>query len=485
MTSNEPLDSPQGASDPHDEKAIEGEQIDALIAALAQGRATIAAMQAAEATMLATVQLIGERRIARGGVGSSDADMPLREVAADIASALRVSDRTVQRQMAESADLAVRFPLTLRALSEGRISRAHVIVITTAGAHIDDPEERADYEASVLEYAERESASRLKPVATVRAEKAQRRPLAQRHREAAKARGVWIRDLPDGMAELIATLPAALAHGILDRLGQMAVAVETDPETGQTDPETDQVGEHDDIGSPRVPRAGDDGERAPERDAGGVIDESTPPSEAAPTTRDERGMDELRADILTDLLLAAAPAGHHSETGLAAIRGHVQLTVPVLSLLGRGSDAPATPADLHGYGPVDPETAATLTAGCPGWDRVLTHPVTGAVLAVDRYRPGEDLKRTLRVRDRHCRFPGCRQPARRCDIDHTVDAQFDGATEMGNLAHLCRRHHSLKHATAWTVKQRPGGVLEWTSPTGRVHPDIPTGVAFEPDPPPF
>ncbi|WP_292874095.1 HNH endonuclease signature motif containing protein, partial [Microbacterium sp.] len=89
-------------------------------------------------------------------------------------------------------------------------------------------------------------------------------------------------------------------------------------------------------------------------------------------------------------------------------------------------------------------------------------------------------------RDKHCRFPGCRQPTWRCDIDHTKDAAHGGETRICNLAHLCRRHHILKHHTAWRVRQLADGVLEWTSPTGRIYRDIPTPpVTFTPsaDPP--
>ncbi|MBN9155445.1 MAG: HNH endonuclease, partial [Microbacterium sp.] len=90
-------------------------------------------------------------------------------------------------------------------------------------------------------------------------------------------------------------------------------------------------------------------------------------------------------------------------------------------------------------------------------------------------------------RDKHCRFPGCRQPTWRCDIDHTKDAAHGGETRICNLAHLCRRHHILKHHTPWRVRQLPDGVLEWTSPTGRIYRDIPTPpVTFTPsavDPP--
>ncbi|MDD7960725.1 HNH endonuclease signature motif containing protein, partial [Microbacterium thalli] len=94
----------------------------------------------------------------------------------------------------------------------------------------------------------------------------------------------------------------------------------------------------------------------------------------------------------------------------------------------------------------------------------------------------------LRARDRHCRFPGCRQPAIRCEIDHTHAASDGGLTHVRNLAHLCKRHHDVKHHTRWRVRQLTGGLLVWTSPTGRVYREDapPPVVAFAPaiDPPP-
>ena len=206
---------------------------------------------------------------------------------------------------------------------------------------------------------------------------------------------------------------------------------------------------------------------------------------------DRRTLDEMRADIFADLLLATDPVAHNNgPTGARLIRATVQITVPVLALVGDAAMSPFESPTLQGIGPIDAETARILTAGAPGVDRILTHPVTGAVLAVDRYRPNEDLRRHLSVRDEHCRFPGCRMSVRRCDVDHTIDHALGGPTSAENLAHLCRRHHTLKHQTAWTVRRRPGGLLEWTSPTGRVYIDRPVStVAFAPDPecdlPPF
>jgi hypothetical protein len=55
--------------------------------------------------------------------------------------------------------------------------------------------------------------------------------------------------------------------------------------------------------------------------------------------------------------------------------------------------------------------------------------------------------------------PGCRRTARRSDIDHTIPFEEGGPTCAGNLEVLCRRHHTLKHASPWQVVQRGGEAL--------------------------
>ena len=436
--------------------------VDAIVADAVELRRSVAALQAQEARLLASA-LTTVRAASVGRPGSVEAELPVRSLAAELGAALRVSDRSVQRQLGEAVTLTERFPATFAALAAGRVSRAHVAVIMDAGAHLTDPEARAVFEAAVLPYAEAESATRLKPVARLRAEKVVPSSLQERHDRARARRGVRVNDLDDGMSELIAVLPAVLAHGCHDRLTRMAHEVRAAERDGQAD-------------------------AAPLTGAG-----TAPTGEAAApngeTARAARSMDELRADILADLLLTGTPDAHDGPTGLAAIHATVEVTIPVLTLLGND----AGPVDLTGCGPIDPDTARRLAGHAPGWDRVLTHPVSGAVLAVDRYRPSEQIRRALRVRDKHCRFPGCRQPTWRCDIDHTHDAARGGETRTCNLAHLCRRHHILKHHTAWRVKQLADGVLEWTSPTGRIYHDVPaSSVAFAPsadppggDPPPF
>lgn len=461
-------------------------RIESVLDALADTRRSIAALHAEEVRLLAEATELATEH-AQLATPDLDADIPLRSMSAQIGACLRVSDRTVQRRMSEAVTLDGRFPATLAALARGDIDRSHALVIVEAGLAIDDAEAREVYERAAVDVACRETPGRLRPAVRTLAHRLHPIPLDERHRAAAARRGVWVRGAEDGMAELVASLPAAIAHGIHDRLSQLARTVR--PSLGP---------------APTASDGGDEGDddATDVRDA--LLDTSS-------SLRDSRSLGEIRADVLADLLLtghATASISARSTAVSAAIVAHVQITVPALTLLG--SDT--RPAELAGHGPIDPGTARILAAGAPGWERVLTDPASGCVLAVDRYRPTEHLRRVLRIRDEHCRFPGCRQPARRCDVDHTVARQHDGPTELGNLAHLCRRHHVLKHHSAWRVRQRPDGVLEWTSPTGRSYPDRPARVltfltadgpaaadaapaaaesapreepGLEPDPPPF
>lgn len=448
--------------------------LDARVSELSALQQQKNAMYAREMQLIHEVTQLAITAQQRTRASQQAAELPYRTIAAELGAAFRISDRSVQRMMSDADTLVLRFSGTFHSLAAGRISQAHVRVLVDAAAHITDAQARADFETAALPVAERESATRLRPFARLLAERIHPRSLTERHEAAAEERAVRVVDLPDGMAELIATLPAAIAHAAFDRLSSMAravtqaIAAEAQAVVGEAPPHTSTDG-----------GAG----------AGAGADGGAGADAGASGGADVRSTDQIRADVLADLLLAGAPEGHDA-TGLGAIRAQVQVVVPVLALLGQSEE----PATLVGVGPVDAETARRLAGSAKGWDRVLTHPITGDVLATDRYRPGKQLTRALQVRDQHCRFPGCRMAVRRCDIDHTTDFALGGQTTDCNLAHLCRRHHTLKHESAWTVTQQSGGVLKWTSPTGRVYPDIPTSrLLFQPveprqvrfDPAPF
>jgi hypothetical protein len=63
--------------------------------------------------------------------------------------------------------------------------------------------------------------------------------------------------------------------------------------------------------------------------------------------------------------------------------------------------------------------------------------------------------KALTLRDRHCRFPGCRRMPLACDAHHLEHWADGGPTSLDNLALLCRGHHTLIHATPWYVRLDP------------------------------
>ena len=428
----------------------------------------LTAAQVAEVRALARAGQLAARQAAGSPAVVRAHDMALRSVAAELGGVLRVTDRTVQSRIDEARDLVEHYPATLVAWETGRIMRGHVRVITDAGSVLVDasPERRAEFEAAAIARCERDTPNRVRSEIEILAERFAERSFTDRHRDAAAERRVRVVPGAAGMSDLIATLPTVIADGIIDRLTQQAQIIVDAREPGNA------------------------GSAFGARGAGDA-------ASAGDSEPDRRGIDQVRADVFSDLLLAGAPALDPTATGdgqgsLGAIRAQVQVIVPALTLLGVDDG----PADLVGRSPIDAETARCLAGDTHSWARVLTDPVEGTVLAVDRYRTPWPQRRFLRARDQHCRFPGCRRAAIRCEIDHTIDAAKGGPTALWNLAHLCQRHHSMKQFTRWKVRQLPDGVLEWTSPTGRIYrEDAPAPpVAFTPasisttavdEPPPF
>ena len=209
------------------------------------------------------------------------------------------------------------------------------------------------------------------------------------------------------------------------------------------------------------------------------------PDEPPDAVPDARSRDELRADILTDLLTGK----HHDD--YTGIHGRIQTITPG-SLLGipgiplpdttpiQGTVTAAPVAELIGYGPIDLDTAARIAGEAIRWEEIRVT-LDGQILSTNTYSPTQAQRRYLAARDQHCRTPGCRVPAHRCDIDHTIDAAHGGPTRIDNLAHLCRNHHVMKHHTGWTLTQHDAGDVSWKDPTGREYRDRPPSrVRFVP-----
>jgi hypothetical protein len=164
----------------------------------------------------------------------------------------------------------------------------------------------------------------------------------------------------------------------------------------------------------------------------------------------------------------------------------IHVTVAMSTLLGLDDE----PADLAGYGPVSAETARALAEGGV-WRRLVTDPLSGAVLDVGRtrYRPTAAISDHVRARDRTCVQPACSAPAASCDLDHTREFHARrgrdpadeplGTTSADNLGPLCHRDHLVKTEGGFRLRQRAPGEFVWVTPTGHVY-EVQPGVDVDP-----
>ena len=101
-------------------------RLDALVSGVVDIRRQIARLQARETRLLAAATELGVERMDAAPSGGVSRDVPMREIAAELAAAMRVSDRTVQSRMSSASSLASRFSETLDAWETGRIDAGHV-----------------------------------------------------------------------------------------------------------------------------------------------------------------------------------------------------------------------------------------------------------------------------------------------------------------------------------------------------------------------
>ncbi|WP_186382455.1 HNH endonuclease signature motif containing protein [Amycolatopsis rhizosphaerae] len=166
---------------------------------------------------------------------------------------------------------------------------------------------------------------------------------------------------------------------------------------------------------------------------------------------EERTLDELRADVFSDLCLGVA-------CEVEPPRAEVFVYLDFLTWTGLRNE----PAELAGHGPIPARLAREIAANAT-IRRVITDPMTGAPIEVGRhrYRPSAATKELVQVRDRECRVPGCHRP---------VQAWAQGGdTDSSNLCGLCRRDHRLKDEPGWQHRMTDTGVLEITTPAGRTY----------------
>jgi hypothetical protein len=414
------------------------------------------------------------------------------EFAADeLASELHMSQPSAAGQMEFATDVARRLPATFAALGAGQIHPIHLRIIEEQ-TRILSPEDAAKADAILagtasgmtfgeLRYAARKLVLKLDPDAVrKRKEAAKREAHVRRFQEESGNAGMVARELPsdEALASWQHIEQRALdlrAAGVPGTLQDLRVRAYLD--------------------------------LLQERDSRAAPAESGPAKSAAAGSGPAGGPGG-----------PGSPGGPGPGPGprpgagpsLAAV---VTITVPYQTLQGRSD----TPGEADGFGLLDGDDARDLAAaaarhpasrwcvtalnpddtaaahaclpgrrpppgiGSPEHSLTLKTPLIPVARgpcdhahAEAGYHPSRALQHLIRARSATCTAPGCRRPAARCDLDHTVPWDQGGRTCECGLAPLCRHHHRCKQARGWRLAQPEPGVLVWHTPAGRTYATAPT-----------
>ncbi len=330
-----------------------------------------------------------------------------RSLSSEVALVLRVDRDRAAEELAYAEALVQRLPRTLTALKAGTISLYKAFSVAELTAPLSD--EQAEQADEILVTRLEKTPANLRRAVQRVVENIDSEGVERRRQEREADRKVTLSHRDYGWSQLTADLPAHVASAIYQSLTNAAKALR------KTDP--------------------------------------------------TRTMDQLRADIFAERMLAAA-------NGDASVKAHVYLYVDLFTLWSLNNN----PGYLPGYGHIPAEMARRIAADPSStWTRLITDPDNGQLLSVGRtkYRPPADLADYVRVRARTCEHPGCNQPAQFVDIDHTQDWAKGGETTADDLRGYCRYHHLLRNEPGWHYEAGPDGTTTITTPAGRTYTSSP------------
>ncbi|HVQ88358.1 MAG TPA: DUF222 domain-containing protein [Actinomycetes bacterium] len=347
----------------------------------------------------------------------------------ELAVRLGISSRAAGSQLELGLVLSTRLPRTASAFNTGLLDVAKTRAIVDGCIPLGD-DAAATVEKRVLPKAVEQDITKLRKRIRRAVLSVDPTNAEERRKQQLEDRRVWVSPGDDGMAWLVAHLPAKDAHTI-----ELA------------------------------------------------IDAAARASKASADPTDDRTLEQRRADMLAWPFTGALQAGvltGPSDVTLRRHRGQLpQILVTVAASTLQGFDE--EPAELDGYGPITAQTARAIAAEGT-WRRILTDPKSNTVLdvATTTHDPPADMARHVEIRDQTCRYPTCNRPARSAELDHTIPFP-DGPTAHDNLSVLCCRHHQLKHGVespgGAVLEQSAPGELRWTLPTGHSY-DVSSGTDF-------
>lgn len=176
--------------------------------------------------------------------------------------------------------------------------------------------------------------------------------------------------------------------------------------------------------------------------------------------REGRTRSQIRADLFVSWLKGEGTA--------TAVERKLFVTVPVQLLAGQ--PVPVEQAAVVGGDTIDPLTARQLFLDARSFRRVITDPVRGVVVDMDRrtYRPTRAQRDWLIVQHGTCSRDGCSRLAVDADLDHDRPWSRGGRTNIRDLRPLCPRDHRHRHRTRAVYRTRHDHTVEVRTPTGFV-----------------
>ncbi len=334
-------------------------------------------------------------------LGITDPASAFDSAVAEVQAALRLTRRAAESDVMHACDLTRELPRVWEALRAGLIDFRRAWVIAMGTSHLDAPIRRLVVD-EIIDRAPGWTTGQLRARLRQHCLDTDPDDAALRYRTAVEHRQVTLQPTVDGTADLYGTgLPPDRAQAAMARIHALALA--------------------------------------------------------AKVNGDDRNIDQIRADVLLDLLEGAATPGR-------GVRGTVDLRVDLATLAGLRDRA----GELNGYGPVVADIARQVAEGQPDaeWRFGIVDPDTGAILqtGTTRRRPTAAQRRHVEMRDLTCIFPGCRMPATQSDLDHTTPWAQQRRTGASGLGPLCRHHHVVRHRAGWSYERLPDGDYLWTSP---------------------
>ncbi|MFC0195286.1 DUF222 domain-containing protein [Microbacterium arthrosphaerae] len=350
-----------------------------------------------------------------------DATLAERCAVLEASSRLHISEGEVRASAAVAQQARQELPRVWAAARDGRISLAHVKAVLGQMPAFEREAAAVDaFDQLMRDVAVGSTVGSTRRQAREIADRLTACTRTQRHAAAFARRTVYVEDVADGMSWVYAMVSTERAHAIDRELSLTAK---------------------------RMPVA----------------------------QRDGRTTAQIRADLFADLL-----RGDPVER----VKAKVLVTIPLdrLAPEARASvrdGVPGSPVgglDLNsdclipGVGPIDDATARQLLLDAGAFTRVITDPVTGVVLDMDRRarRATGAQREWLTLVHGTCARDGCDRLAIDGDIDHhcAYHGPGRGETDIANLDPLCDPDHALKDTTLLRHRRRADGSVQIRFPSG-------------------